>query len=114
MNHIKFITAGLKTMTALLEDGKVDFEDLNEYVEWCQHVVAYLYTGYLEAKGIDEKIPEKEEILLAQVFTDIIFRGLMELIHTEVIEVTDQEMEDALDKILTKINEEFDEEMLNE
>lgn len=106
--HRALITDSIEIINNLMKDGFVKFEDPKQYLEWCQQIVANLYTGYLYSIGKGgDKMDPKEETLIAQTFNNVMLRGLLDLINTKV-------PDDGLDTLLHLINEVFDNEFLPE
>lgn len=105
--HNRMIAGHIVTLAGLLKEGYVKFEDPKEYLEWCQQVVAGIYTGYLYSLGESERIDPKKEMLIAQTFINTMHRGLIDLINTVPDPEDDTEEMYAL-------NEDFDDEFLPE
>lgn len=108
--HRRFIAQNIEMLTGLMKCGYINAEDPKDYLEWCQQIVAGLYTGYLYALGF-EGPNSKKETLIAQTFTNVMLRGLMDLINTKVPDNSELEY---MEKDLAALNEAFDDEFLPE
>lgn len=102
----RFIAQNIETLTGLMKHGYINSEDPKDYLEWCQQIVAGLYTGYLYCIGEIESMDSKKETLIAQTFNNVMLRGLLDLINTKVPDTEDEEM--------YMLNEAFDDEFLPE
>lgn len=105
--HNRLIAENIEMLVNLMKHGYINFEDRKDYLEWCQQIVAGIYTGYLYCIGEDEKMDSKKEMLIAQTFINTMHRGLIDLINTVPDPEDDTEEMYAL-------NEDFDDEFLPE
>lgn len=115
--HNRFIAQNIEMLTGLMKCGYINAEDSKEYLEWCQQIVAGLYTGYLYCIGESEHMDSQKETLIAQNFIHVMLRGLIDLINT-VPDTADDGKRDKLDIALNEalhaLNEDFDDEFLPE
>lgn len=73
----------------------IDLRDQDEVIGFGQMLNALGYTLYLSAKGLDDMIPRKEEMLIAQSYNNQMLRGLYDLIELE---------EDDVNKIIDGVH----------
>lgn len=104
--HNRLIAENIEMLANLMKHGYINSEDPKDYLEWCQQIVAGLYTGYLYCIGETEPTDSKKETLIAQTFNNVMLRGLLDLINTKVPDTEDEEM--------YMLNEDFDDEFLPE
>ena len=61
----------------------LDLQDPDQVIGFAQMLNALGYTLYLSAKDLDDAIPRKEEMLIAQSYNNQMLRGLYDLIELE-------------------------------
>lgn len=108
--HNRLIAENIEMLANLMKHGYINSEDRKDYLEWCQQIVAVLYTGYLYCIGESEPMDSQKETLIAQNFIHVMLRGLIDLINT----VPDPAGDDKWVKLADALNEDFDDEFLPE
>lgn len=106
----RLIAQYMEILTDIIKHGFINIGEPKEYLEWCQQIVAGLYTGYLHCIGEDEPMDSKKETLIAQTFNNVMLRGLLDLINTKPT----KEGLEYFERLMKPLNDDFDDEFLPE